>query len=128
VVREDVWEVFDTLDRSRERYRGLNVRWVTVTNAQGLTIASSTPAAFPPLEAMGPEALAPFEGASDVLVEDETSEARMTRSLVYQDQEIGRIYAVADISALSAERAHALRAIGVLPEPVGPRPFPWPLL
>ena len=53
VVREDVWEVFDTLDRSRERYRGLNVRWVTVTNAQGRTIASSTPAAFPPLEAMG---------------------------------------------------------------------------
>jgi signal transduction histidine kinase len=111
VVREDVWEVFDTLDRSRERYRGLNVRWVTVTNAQGRTIASSTPAAFPPLEAMGPEALAPFEGASDVLVEDETSEARMTRSLVYQDQEIGRIYAVADISALSAERAHALREL-----------------
>ncbi len=23
VVREDVWEVFDTLDRSRERYKGL---------------------------------------------------------------------------------------------------------
>mgnify|MGYP001155039865 CR=1 FL=1 len=27
------------------------------------------------------------------------------------DQEIGRIYAVADISALSAERAHALREL-----------------
>src|ERR1700740_2222073 len=27
VVRQDVWEVFDTLDRSRERYRALNVNW-----------------------------------------------------------------------------------------------------
>lgn len=113
VVREDVWEVFDTLDRSRERYRGLNVRWVTVTNAQGQTIASSTPETFPPLEAMGAEAIAPFGGARDILVEDGASEARMTRSLVYQDQEIGRIYAVADISTLIAERGNALRELVV---------------
>ena len=48
VVREDVWEVFDTLDRSRERYRGLNVQWVTVANAQDRTIAPSLPERFPP--------------------------------------------------------------------------------
>ena len=29
VEREDVWEVFDALDRSRERYKGLNVQWVS---------------------------------------------------------------------------------------------------
>ena len=111
VVREDVWEVFDTLDRSRERYRGLNVRWVTVTNAQGVTIASSTPAVFPPLEAMGSEAVTPFRGIRDVFIDDPTSEARMTRSLVYQDQVIGQIYAVADISGLIAERAQAFRQL-----------------
>jgi uncharacterized repeat protein (TIGR03843 family) len=30
--------------------------------------------------------------------------------------------------AVTVERARALRSAGVLPEPQGPRPFPWPLL
>jgi len=30
--------------------------------------------------------------------------------------------------AVTRERARALRAAGVLPEPEGPRPYPWPLL
>ncbi|MEP7174699.1 MAG: sensor histidine kinase, partial [Aestuariivirga sp.] len=47
VFRGDVWEVFDTLDRSRERYRGLNVRWTIVTNAEGKILAASDPAKFP---------------------------------------------------------------------------------
>jgi len=33
-----------------------------------------------------------------------------------------------DEVAATAMRARALREAGVLPEPVGPRPFPWPLL
>ncbi len=111
VVREDVWEVFDTLDRSRERYRGLNVQWVTVTNAQDRTIASSLPERFPPLDAMDADTVARFGDGGDVLVEEDAAEARMTRSLVYQDQEIGRIYAVADISGLIAERSRALREL-----------------
>lgn len=111
VVREDVWEVFDTLDRSRERYRGLNVQWVTVTNAQDRTIASSLPERFPPLDAMDADTLARFRGTGDVMVDDGRAEARMTRSLIYQDQEIGHIYALADISGLIAERSKALREL-----------------
>jgi uncharacterized repeat protein (TIGR03843 family) len=30
--------------------------------------------------------------------------------------------------AVTMARARALRASGVLPEPTGPRPYPWPLL
>lgn len=33
-----------------------------------------------------------------------------------------------DEVAVTRERARALRAAGVLPEPEGPHPFPWPLL
>jgi uncharacterized repeat protein (TIGR03843 family) len=33
-----------------------------------------------------------------------------------------------DEAAVTLERARTLREVGVLPEPVGPRPFPWPLL
>ena len=85
VVREDVWEVFDTLDRSRERYKGLNVRWVTVTNDDDRTIASSAPDMFPPLEQMSSDAVAKFQPGGDVVIDEATSEARMMRPLVYQD-------------------------------------------
>lgn len=107
VVREDVWEVFDTLDRSREQYEGLNVQWVTVTNGSGQTIASSLPTSFPPLEPMPAVTMAQFSSGTSLSVDESTSEARMMRPLVYQDQSIGQIYAVADISALVSERAQA---------------------
>ncbi len=111
VVREDVWEVFDALDRSRERYKGLNVQWVTVTNAANQTIASSSPTEFPPLEPMSPAALKQFSSSKDVEVSDDQAAARMTRPLLYQDQVIGHIYALADISELVAERTSVLREL-----------------
>lgn len=111
VVREDVWEVFDALDRSRERYKGLNVQWVTVTNAENQTIASSMPSSFPPLEPMATGSLALFTHGRDVEVSDDLAEARMTRPLLYQDQVIGHIYALADISGLVAERNAVLREL-----------------
>jgi signal transduction histidine kinase len=113
VVREDVWEVFDALDRSRERYKGLNVQWVTVTNADNQTIASSMPSSFPPLKPMATNALALFKQGKDVEVSDHLAEARMTRPLLYQDQIIGHIYALADISGLVAERSAVLRELVV---------------
>jgi hypothetical protein len=47
VVREDIWEVFDTLDRSRERYRGLNAEWAVVTNGSNSVLAATDPARLP---------------------------------------------------------------------------------
>lgn len=111
VVREDVWEVFDTLDRSRERYRGLNVQWAAVTNSDNRTIAASSPDRFPPLEALPADTVAMFSIMQGVLLDETGMQARMMRSLIYQDREIGRIYAVADISALMQERSDTLREL-----------------
>ena len=111
VVREDVWEVFDTLDRSRERYRGLNVQWAAVTNSDNRTIAASSPDEFPPLEALPADTVAMFSARQEVLLDETGMQARMMRSLIYQDREIGRIYAVADISALMQERSDTLREL-----------------
>jgi len=111
VVREDVWEVFDTLDRSREQYEGLNVQWVTVANSSGQTIASSLPTSFPPLEDMPAETRSLFSSTATLSVNESSAEARMMRPLVYQDQNIGQIYAVADISTLITDRTQAFREL-----------------
>lgn len=111
VGREDVWEVFDTLDRSRERYRGLNVQWAAVTNASGDVIAASDPERFPSLNPLPPETEDLFASGQEVLLDEGSRNARMVRPLVDQDREIGRIYAVADISVLLQERANVLREL-----------------
>jgi len=105
VVREDVWEVFDTLDRSRQRYRGLNVQWVMVTDADGVVIAASDPARFPSLAPLPAEITAAFADVDDLQLAEH---ARLARPLIYQDRNIGRIYAEADVSALMQERADVL--------------------
>ncbi len=111
VVREDVWEVFDILDRSRERYRGLNVKWAAVTNSENRTIAASAPDIFPPLDALPAKTVAEFSLTDEVVTDERRNQARMFRSLVYQGREIGRVYAVADISALMQERSEVLREL-----------------
>ena len=43
VLREDVWEIYDVLDRATQRYSGLDVAWTTVVDHAGVIIASSQP-------------------------------------------------------------------------------------
>jgi uncharacterized repeat protein (TIGR03843 family) len=55
----------------------------------------------------------------------------LDRLLVALDGALGQQLAsllAPDEVAMTRERARALRSAGVLPEPEGPRPFPWPLL
>lgn len=111
VFRGDVWEVFDTLDRSRERYRGLNVRWTIVTNAEGKILAASDPAKFPSDTAAEKQVLAHFTEGSEVILNEDKATAFLLRPLPYQDREIGKIYAEADIGALLQERSDVLRTL-----------------
>lgn len=110
VVREDIWEVFDILDRSRERYRGLNVEWTLVTNGNNRVLAATDPVRFPSDRPMGQETLAPFPGAGVELAEQLTT-AYLARPLTYQDREIGHIYAVADIRPLLQERSEVFATL-----------------
>lgn len=111
VLRDDVWEVFDTLDRAKQRYRALNVKWATVTNGAGGAIASSDPVQFPSLQKLPNDIAANFSSGSEVTLSEERERAYLSRALLYQEREIGRIYAEADIGALLHERAGVLRTL-----------------
>lgn len=110
VVREDIWEVFDTLDRSRERYRGLNVEWAVVTNGNNRVLAATDPVRFPSDRPLGQETIAQFPGAGVELAEQLTT-AYLARPLTYQDREIGHIYATADIRPLLQERSEVFTTL-----------------
>src|ERR1700741_2528396 len=47
VIRADVWETFDALDRARGKYAGLAVRHTIVELPNGSVLAASDPLRFP---------------------------------------------------------------------------------
>ena len=47
VLREDVWETFDILDRARSLYQGLKTTETVVANSRGTILAATDPVAHP---------------------------------------------------------------------------------
>jgi signal transduction histidine kinase len=111
VVNDDPWETFDILDRSRERYRGVNVQWIVVTNTEGQVIAASDPSRFPTFEKLPDDVAGEFDSGREVALDGQNAIALMSRPLTYQDTDIGRIFATADIANLMRERSEVFREL-----------------
>ena len=111
VARRDAWETFDVLDRSRERYVGLDVIHAVVSLPDGRVLAASDPYAFPVL-APAPAALnAEARGGAELQIDTETARAVARRTLETGGGVIGNIYAQFDITGLLAERRNVLLAL-----------------
>jgi signal transduction histidine kinase len=110
VLRDDVWEVFDAVERNASVGSGFGLTRVVVTDAAGRTIASNVPSTFP--VGSDPSAfVAGFKTDDRLSLNASTATASAHRSLVHQDRRIGDIYASFDVSALLDERAAVLRTL-----------------
>ncbi|BBF92339.1 sensor histidine kinase [Blastochloris tepida] len=107
VLREDAWEVFDTLDRGRALYQSLNVVETVVVTADGMVLAASNPKAVP---AFKPAPLSMIDrfATEDAWLDPLSERAGARRLLVYQSRTIGAIYAEFDMARQFAERRHVL--------------------
>jgi len=105
VLREDVWEVFDALDRAKERYKGLDIGWTTVTNAEGHILASSKPTEFESFGVLPTDISSKFTPGHELVLRQNDETAYINRDLTHQGKNIGRIYASIGISALNKERS-----------------------
>jgi len=108
ILREDVWEVFDTLERARSVYAGLNAVNTVVMNAANHVIAATDPLAFPTAKAIAPEVLTGLESDSRLLIDEQRETARLLSSVIIQGQNVGNVYTELDISELLAERRAVL--------------------
>lgn len=111
VLREDVWEVFDALDRAKERYKGLDLSWTTVTNSEGKILASSQPAEFATLDDLSPAVAVRFSTSQELSLPQEGEVAYVHRNLEYQGRTIGGIYATIRVGALNQERSEVFFAL-----------------
>jgi signal transduction histidine kinase len=111
VLRADVWEVFDTLERARELYRGLDPVLTVVADRRGIVLAASDPRALPVGERLPPDFVARFPPGDGVAAQSAAERAYLHRALASQGRPVGDIYAVLDIAPLVAERRGVLATL-----------------
>src|SRR5271165_5858016 len=97
-IHGDVWEAFDALDRARDRYAGLKVRFAIVVLPDGKVLAASDPKQFPVQSAVPPEVAQHFPNEDGLIIDAATGRARLARSLHEESFSVGRILAEIDIS------------------------------
>ncbi len=111
VVREDVWEIFDTIDRGRQLHAGLRPDKTVVADIQGRILASSDPRAYPSSSPLPASFLGEPAAAPAVVIREDESLAVSRRDLAVGGQAVGSVHATFDIAPLLAERRSVLLAL-----------------
>ena len=112
VLRGDIWEVFDTLDRAALSYRGLSPIQTIVVDDAGLVLAASDPVAAPVLEPP-PADLARTLNDGALAIEATRGRAFLRRPLTVSGVPVGAILAEVDIAALIRERREVIGTLVV---------------
>ena len=107
-IHGDVWEAFAALDRARDRYAGLNVRFAIVALPNGKVLAASDPTKFPVQSAVPPDVSRRFPAEDGLIIDAAAGRAWLARSLREEGFSVGRILAEIDISELLRVREKVL--------------------
>ena len=112
VLRNDIWEVYDTLERAAGASEGRRTLFSAVADASGRILAATDPRRAPvdsPIQALSTGAQLPGE----LSISSTEPRVRLLAPLVYQGRTVGQILTELDISDLVAER-NSTRAILLL--------------
>ncbi|MGF1659435.1 MAG: sensor histidine kinase [Rubrimonas sp.] len=106
VLRRDVWEVYDTLDRAANAQEGRRMRMTAVADETGRVLAASDPLRAP----TDAQLAALAEGAQplDAVALSAEARIRVLAPLAYQGRAVGAILTELDVSDLVAERREAM--------------------
>lgn len=111
VFREDVWEIFDQIDRARRGYESVETINTIITSADGVILAASDPRLFPTQQKIPGSLTARFPANSNLVLDAKDGRAFIRRALIYQGRPLGWIYAQIDIRDLLAERDRVLSTL-----------------
>ncbi|HEV2549433.1 MAG TPA: HAMP domain-containing sensor histidine kinase [Stellaceae bacterium] len=108
VVRADVWETFDALDRARGRYSGVQARYAMVELPSRPILAASDPLRFPVRSAVPDELRRNFPTDDGLIIDENAGRAWLARTLRTEGFSVGRILAEIDIANLLRIRRQVL--------------------
>jgi len=110
VLRNDIWEVYDTLERAAGASKGRRTVFSAVADEDGRILAATDPRRAPvdsPISALSTSAQLPGQ----LSVSSTEPRVKLLAPLVYQGREVGQILTELDISDLVAERSRARRLL-----------------
>ena len=110
ILREDIWEAYDALERSRALYSAVRPIETVVIDRVGQVIAASDPLQTPSMEMISSELTDPLETAPFAIDEAE-GRAFVRRDVEHQGVRIGGVYAVLDIRHLLEERSDVITTL-----------------
>lgn len=102
VLRQDVWEVYDTLDRARSAYDGQRLLLSIVADERGRILAATDPRRAPVGEEIARFETGAVPPSAIRMTGDPT--LRVMAPLLYQGRQIGQIVTELDVTDLLAER------------------------
>lgn len=110
VLRKDIWEIYDTLERAAGERNGRRVVFSAVADTKGRILAATDPKRAPVDSPIAPLA-ASAERPDALSVDRNERRIRLVAPLVYQGRQVGQIVTELDISDLIAERAEARKLL-----------------
>ncbi len=111
VLREDVWEVFAILDRSRQGMEGVRALETVVANGEGRVIAASDPRVLPTGATLPADYDRVTASTERFAMDEPAARAFARRDILYNGQPIGTVFVKLDISDLLADRVRVLTAL-----------------
>ncbi|HHH89004.1 MAG TPA: HAMP domain-containing histidine kinase [Aliiroseovarius sp.] len=103
VLRNDIWEIYDTLERAAGASEGRRTMFSAVADENGRVLAATEPRRAPvdsPIFALSADAQLPGE----LSISSTEPRVRLLAPLIYQGRTVGQILTELDISDLVAER------------------------
>ncbi|NQV44658.1 MAG: HAMP domain-containing histidine kinase [Rhodospirillales bacterium] len=104
LVRKDVWEAFDILERATGHYAGLKLKHSVIALPDNSILAASDPIRFP-VDTGLPAAIAERHVLEhDIVIDESNRRAWLHRSISENQFPLGNLYAEVDLSGLIEER------------------------
>ena len=110
VLRKNVWEVYDTLDRATGETHVQRLVFTAVADENGNILAATDPRRAPldsPIRALARDA----QNLETLSIPDQGTDIRLLSDLVYQERKVGQILIEMDVSDLLAARGKAARLL-----------------
>lgn len=107
VLREDVWGIYDTLDRAARASDGARMVLTAVADGSGRVLAATDPRRAP-LDSRLADLTEGAQSIGNLTVAGGQSRIRLAAPLDYEGRTVGRIATILDVSDLISERQRAL--------------------
>ena len=104
VLRQDIWEVYDAVERSKTRYKNINITATIVTDDNNNIIAASNPTLFPTGTLILQEYLDLAYSTDAIEIRLDRPEIWVARDIVFQGNIIGKLIVSLDVSSQLVER------------------------